>query len=199
MADAPQGPNAAFLSSYQSDLWPSQATAEASFRRSKFFKKWDSRALERFFHYGLRDTPTALYLDQDAGSVTLTTTKHQEAWAYVRSNFTPQSIDPHDPVEHLLNPDVVPMAVTSFEFTRPEIQLSYLGLPHLRPSVLWLYGEHSLINLPVLHDKKMILTGSGIGGSGGVKTGKVETIVIEAAGHMVPMEKVQESADLMAR
>ncbi|MCJ1474796.1 hypothetical protein MMC13_003456 [Lambiella insularis] len=193
------GPNAAFLSSHRPDLWPSRAGAEASFRRNKFFKDWDPRTLEKFVQFGLRETPTAVYPDSEAGAVTLTTTKHQEAWSYLRSNFTPQSNSHHEPVEHLLSPDVAPTDAIKYVFNRPECALSLLGLPYLRPSVLWVYGEHSPINVPEIRKEKMPLTGSGIGGSGGLQTGKVEEVVFEEAGHMVPMEKVKECGELMAR
>ena len=133
----PYGPNPAVLTSHRPDLWPSRGMAEASFRKDPFFKTWHPRVLDNYLKYNLRDTPTALY--PIAGSVTLTTTKHQEAWSYIRSNFSPQ-LGEHDPLQQLLSPDLDPKGTGTYVFSRPEVVLASNGLPHLRPSVLYLYG-----------------------------------------------------------
>ena len=39
------------------------------------------------------------------------------------------------------------------------------------------------------------MTGVGVGGSGGAKEGRVKEVVIEDAGHLIPMEKVGETAE----
>jgi pimeloyl-ACP methyl ester carboxylesterase len=205
--NSPSGPNAAFLTSHRPDLWPSRSKAEASFRSNPFFKTWESRVLDKHLQYALRDTPTALYpastlagsTKATPGAVTLKTTKHQEAWSYVRSNFAPQSADPIDPIERLLSPDLDPADSGTYLFHRAESILALQGLPNIRPRVLWVFGARSHINTPALQDEKMALSGTGIGGSGGVRAGMVEKAVVEEAAHMVPFEKVQECAVLLAR
>lgn len=45
----------------------------------------------------------------------------------------------------------------------------------------------------------MPLTGTGIGGSGGVKAGRVEKAIIENGGYMVTLERVKECATVLGR
>ena len=200
---SPSGTNPALLTSRRPDKWPSRSQAEASFRKNPFFKTWNPRALDRHLKFGLRDVPTALYPDpvnpteQNSHAVTLTTSKHQEAWTYLRSNFSPLSAHPQDPAEQLVSPDLVPLDRT-FTFRRPEADLTLQSLPHLRPSVLWLFGDKSFISTPVSREEKS-LCGTGVGGSGGVQAGQVETAIVEDATHSLPFEKVPECAALLAR
>lgn len=199
--DSPSGPNAALPTSYRPDLWSSRSKAERSFRNNPFFKVWQPRVLDKYLQYGLRDTPTALYdssSEATPGAVTLTTTKHQEAWSYVRSNFAPKSLDPNDPTQRLLSPDLDPTNEGAYLFHRAESILALQGLPHLRPSVLWVFGSQSPINTPELQDEKMALSGTGLGGNGGVITGRVERVIIQDAAHMVPFEKVEDCAVALA-
>ena len=94
--DVPAGTNAAMPSSFRPDLWPSRAAAEASFRKGRFFKSFDERVLNNILKYGLREVPTAVYplsTTTEQGAVTLTTTKHQEVWTYLRPNFNPLRLD----------------------------------------------------------------------------------------------------------
>ena len=44
----------------------------------------------------------------------------------------------------------------------------------------------------------MAVTGTGIGGSGGAKAGRVEKAVVEGSAHMTPIDKTQECAILLA-
>lgn len=206
----PAGPNAAFLTSHRPDWWPSRSAAEASLKEISFFKAWEPRVFEKYVAYGLRETPTAIYptsapnkltkpTEPTSGAVTLTTTKHQEAWSYVRSNFVPQATDPNDRVERLISPDLDPTHEGTYVFHRAEAALALQGLPHVRPSILWIFGAQSAINTTALQDEKMELCGTGIGGSGGVQAGRVRKEVIDDAGHMVPFERVQECASRIAR
>ena len=190
----PYGPNPALPTSYRPDLWPSRDKAEVSFRKNPFFKTWDARVLDNYLNYNLRETPTATY--PIPGMVTLTTTKHQEAWAYVRSNFTPQLAE-HDPLQQLLSPDVDPKDTGKYVFTRAEDILAAKGLPHLRPSLLYIFGSQSPLNSPAGQDEKMAVTGTGLGGSGGAKAGRVEKAVVEGSAHMTPMDKTKECAVLL--
>ena len=199
---APAGPNAALPATYRPDLWNSRTEAESAFRSNKFFQTWDVRVLDEYLKYGLRETPTAVYplsasVPKDA--VTLTTTKHQEAWSYLRSNFEPPDTD--SSVDRLLYPDYpeyASQAETKHAFYRPESSMTVQNLPHVRPSVLYVFGQKSYLSSPALQDEKMSLTGTGVGGSGGTKAGKVEKVVIERAGHLAPLEVVGMCADVAA-
>lgn len=174
--DPPSGPNAAFLSSYWPDCWSFRDAAAESFRKISF-KNWDSRVLDKYVLYGLRKTLTAIYPTHSAtsGAVTLTTTKHQEAWTYVRSNFASQSVDANNRQEQLLSPDFDSNSgVRTYVFYRAECIQAWEGLPRICPSILWIFSAQSPFNTPVLQDEKMAHSGTGVGGSGGEGVGKVE-------------------------
>ena len=47
-------------------------------------------------------------------------------------------------------------------------------------------------------DKKIDVTGTGVGGSGGVKEGRVKEEVIDGVGHLVPMVAPKDCAGLAA-
>jgi pimeloyl-ACP methyl ester carboxylesterase len=189
----PPGMNVAHPSSYRPDLWPSLAAASAAFRKNKFFAGLDSRVLNSILEYGIRKVPTALYpLSETAkeGAYTLTTTKHQEVWSFLRPNF--EGRDPTtsvNRVDRLLFPDMNP-AQGEVLFYRGEINVAYEYLPYLRPSVLFIFGAKSNLSAPEAQDQKMERTGAGLGGSGGAKLGQVEKYVFEKLGHMGPLEDV---------
>ncbi|KAL9612196.1 MAG: hypothetical protein Q9167_003184 [Letrouitia subvulpina] len=203
LGDAPYGPNAAFLSTRRPDLWPSRAAAESSFRRNPFFQAWDPRVLSLYVKYGLRELPTAVYPNLTSSlsspkeelekekQVTLTTTKHQEAWSYVRSTFEPQEDDERD---RLLSPDLDLEKYGDYLFQRPECMITLMNLPVVRPSVLYIFGEKSQLSPPEENEKKVKVTGTGLGGSGGEKLGRVAGVVAEGVGHLVPFEDVGGSA-----
>jgi pimeloyl-ACP methyl ester carboxylesterase len=45
----------AAASAKRRDRWPSREEALESFKKSKFYQTWDSRVLDRWVQYGLRD------------------------------------------------------------------------------------------------------------------------------------------------
>lgn len=190
--DHPPGPNAALPSTFRKDVWPSRAAAEASFRKNKFFSSWDHRVLDLYLNYGLRNTPTPIYPAAPAGSVTLTTTKHQEAWTYLRSRLEPLSNDDH--VERLLSPDLDPTKEGKYLYHRAEPGLVLESLPYIRPPVLYIYGDNSPISTTSAQDTMMNRTGAGLGGSGGAKAARVAKTIIPNSGHLVPMDKVTQCA-----
>ena len=126
--------------------------------------------------------------------VTLSTTKHQEAWSYARSNFTPLAVTQIEKQEEfLISPDQDSSHEGRYIFVKPEIFQTYLRLPELRPAVLWLYGETSYINPAEIREKKSH-TGKGRGGSGGFELGKVKEIIMPNTGHMLPLDEPMQTA-----
>ena len=161
--------------------------------------------LDKYIEFGLRQVPTALYPDPveevtvSPASVTLATSKHQEAWTYLRPNFESQG----EQSDRLLSPDLDPEDQGQFHFTRAECGISYANLPHLRPSVLYILGSTSYLTSPQWEVDKLRPTGTGLGGSGGVPAGKVQKVVIDGVGHLVPCEQpglcAEHAADWLGR
>jgi pimeloyl-ACP methyl ester carboxylesterase len=206
------GPAAA--SAVRRDRWPSRKAAIESFSRSKFYQAWDPRVLALWVKYGLRELPTKLYPDAQPSpaatgaavtteptitpnvtenfsekEVTLTTTKHQEVFTFMRPNLP---LEPDSAPLALTHPDIPPSGPIS-PFYRPEPTITFHNLPFLRPSVFYIFGEHSDLSAPQYRSEKMATTGTGTGGSGGVKAGRVVDVMIKGTGHLIPMEKVEET------
>jgi hypothetical protein len=95
--------------------------------------------------------------------------------------------------------DVTPHAEPQTPFYRGESTIVFDQLPSLRPSVFYIFGELSFLTDDATIEEKMRLTGAGVGGSGGRAEGRVANVTVKGAGHLIPMEKVEESADLISK
>ncbi|KAL8950990.1 MAG: hypothetical protein Q9222_003005 [Ikaeria aurantiellina] len=203
--ELPPGPNAAMLSTFRPDIFPSIEDAHNSIRRNKVFASWDARAVNGYIKHGLRQIPTALYPVSKiapVGAVTLTTTKHQEAWTYLRPNFQAR-IDSNDgPAldrrELLLSPDLDAESEGTFLFHRAEPGIVESSLPFVRPSVLYMFGAQSPLSPPEKRKAKLEGTGVATGGNGGHKYNMVSAEVFPGASHLLPWEKVKECAEAVA-
>ncbi|PGH12088.1 hypothetical protein AJ79_04487 [Helicocarpus griseus UAMH5409] len=199
-------PTTTAASTYRRDIWPSRAAAAESLKKNKFYQSWDPRVLDRWIQYGLRELPTALHpLPQSSQSaptsqttdlkpVTLTTTLHQEVFTFSRPNYTGQP-GSNRPVNRLTHPDLVPGLIDGYPFYRPEPPRTFAQLPHLRPSVLYIFADKSDMCLPQFCQDKLNYTGIGVGGSGGVAEGRVKSVRLNDVGHLIPMEAVGQAAD----
>lgn len=195
----------AFASAKRRDLWPSRAEATKGFKKSKFYQSWDPRVLDCWIEHGLRDAPTKLYPDATDGQVTLTTTKHQEVMTFLRPNFRnkggetePDSADftlSNTKLNRRTHADLTPYEQPQEPFYRGESTIVYNQLPALKPSVLYIFGSESFLTDDAIVEDKLAKTGSGVGGSGGRAEGRVDSVMVQDAGHLIPMEKVEESAD----
>ncbi|KAF9696233.1 hypothetical protein EKO04_006081 [Ascochyta lentis] len=199
----------AFASAKRRDLWPSRAEAAKSFKKSKFYQAWDPRVLDCWIEHGLRDTPTKLYPDAKERQVTLTTTKHQEVMTFLRPNFRNRGGETeHDSADFTLtNPklnrrthaDITPDEQPQEPFYRGESTIVFNQLPALKPSVLYIFGGKSSLTNDAIIEEKLAKTGSGVGGSGGRAEGRVDSVLLHDAGHLIPMEKVVETAEHTAK
>ncbi|PLB46739.1 putative toxin biosynthesis protein [Aspergillus steynii IBT 23096] len=191
------------LSTYRRDIWPSRKAAADSYQRNPFYQAWDPRVLERWIQSGLRDLPTAIYPgDSEAATanaadtrpVTLTTPLHQEVFTFSRPNYDgPPGKDV--PVNRVTHPDLNTDHFGSFPFYRPEPSRVFSELPHLRPSVLYLFGGKSEMSLPDMIADKMTHTGTGLGGSGGAAVGRVRDILFKQFGHLLAQEAPVECGE----
>ncbi|KAL4939888.1 hypothetical protein BDV06DRAFT_224608 [Aspergillus oleicola] len=192
------GPNPAIISALRRDLWESPEKATASLTKS--LHQWDPRARDRYLRFGLRPVPTRLYNPSNdpkvpKTAVTLTTTKHQEAWSYSTPNLEPESAG----LDRLLLPDWDPEQERPYLFSRPECWSAMRNLPFLRPGVLWVFGGRSYLSPPDAQDAKKRATGTGVGGSGGAAKGMVEKAVLAEGSHTLVFEQVDWSASVCAR
>lgn len=189
------------LSTHRRDLWPSRQAAAESFKRSPFYQAWDPRVLDRWVEYGLRDLPTATHplndktiTDMNNPPVTLRTPLHQEVFTFSRPNYhhVPGS---NKPVNRVTHPDLDGDLPDSYPFYRPEPGRIFSQLPHLRPSVLYIFAGKSDMCLPDMRADKLAHTGTGLGGSGGVAAGRVRDVFLEDVGHLLAQEAVNECAE----
>lgn len=191
------------LPSYRKDHWKNKAEAEATFRKNPLVKRFDQRVIEKVLAHSIRPTPTLLYpqatLDDNhedgEQAYTLTTPKHQEAASVVRPNYEDVSVLSSPNVQDRYRyPDVWPDAPFKSPFYKSEGRSSWMFLPHLRPSVFWLYGADSYSADPEERESKMERTGTGWNGSGGAPLGRVKEALVQGSGHFVCMERVTECA-----
>ncbi|KAB8260585.1 Alpha/beta hydrolase family-domain-containing protein [Aspergillus pseudonomiae] len=192
------------LSTYRRDIWPSRKAAAEGFNRSPFYQAWDSRVLDRWIEYGLRELPTAIHqLPNEASKdgeqpVTLTTPLHQEVFTFSRPNYDgPPGKDV--PVNRVTHPDLDPDHLGSFPFYRPEPSRIFAEIPHLRPSVMYIFGGKSDMCLPEMMADKMANTGVGLGGSGGAAAGRVRDVYLKEFGHLLAQEAPTECAEAASK
>lgn len=176
------------------DRWPGREVARTSFKKSKFYQTWDPRVLDLWIEHGLRDLPSKLYPSHEDNEVTLRTSKHQEVLTFMRGNLPgPLNPNPSTDPNPLTHGDVDLSFPGISPFYRPEALAVFKRLPFLKPSVLYIFGSKSNLSEPHLRAEKMAITGSGVGGSGGAAKDRVREVVLDA-GHLIPMEKVAETA-----
>ena len=144
----------------------------------------------------MRETPTALYSSNRnqilaSGSVTLKTTKHQEAWGYKQLN-SDLRLEPG--LNRLLMPDWDPTITLPRISNRSEPLIAMRFLPYLRSSVLYVFGAKSPLSTHEEQEKKIKRTGIGAGGSGGAAGGMVKGHVLQGFGHLLIFEQPAETA-----
>ncbi|KAK4152407.1 hypothetical protein C8A00DRAFT_16289 [Chaetomidium leptoderma] len=192
----------AIASTNRRDIWDSRASAATKFKQSKFYQTWDPRVLDLWIQHGLRALPTAIYpassLEQDdQRGVTLATTKHQELFTFLRPTYRPQAsgrFPDREPPTTISAEKEKAAAAGGYPFYRPEPVYAFSRLAELRPSVLYVFGEASELSPAASRLAKMEITGTGLGGSGGAKEGRVKEVVLDC-GHLVAMERVPQCAE----
>ncbi|GKZ32172.1 hypothetical protein AbraIFM66950_001352 [Aspergillus brasiliensis] len=195
------------FSVHRQDTWPSREAATKSLRREAFYQTWDIRVFARLVEHGLRDDPKESHVEGGNGQshepmpVRLATPliQHLASLGRPYHDLPAPDAGPHDPRNRLTHPDLDPELLTSLPFYRPEITALFPRLPHLRPSVLYVYGSKSNLSLPEFRSDKLRTTGIATGGSGGAAAGRVREVVIQGYSHQVPFEAVNECADEVAR
>ena len=81
-----------------------------------------------------------------------------------------------------LDPDVDPSSLAIYPFYRPESLATFKRLPSLRPPVFYILGELSTVSKRETRRDKVKVTGTGVGGSGGIAEHKVKDIELPMVG-----------------
>jgi hypothetical protein len=157
--------------------------------------------LDRLVEYGLRDLPTPSFSDPVASDrappVTLATPKDQEVFTFVRPNIEGSGHN-GQAVNKKTQPNINPAMPVIYLYYRAEVPAAFLNLPHLRPSVFYIFGETSDVATPDMMRSNLETTGVGVGSSGGVKEGRVKGMVIKGVGHLISMKAVERTVDSTA-
>ncbi|KAL3449708.1 Alpha/beta hydrolase family-domain-containing protein [Aspergillus insuetus] len=202
------GRNPALWASTRCGRWTSRQDAEKYIRGHPYWRGWDARCVEGYVRFGLRAADTG---DGDgdgsaAGGVTLKTNKAQEAWTFLRFNGAVPSPSPSPSRgntgidTNTTDTNQAIDAKADFHASAPWPVLAYELFPYIRPTVLYVFGSKSQMNVPARRAEKLQRTGIGHGGSGGMAAGLnlVRAEVLEGASHMVPLERVAETAGVVA-
>lgn len=189
----------AAASANRRDLWPSRRAAADKMRANPAFQVWDPRVLDKYIEYGLRELPTEFYPETpvDGVPVTLQTTKAQEQYNYVKPTYDDDRLlmEKGQVWNEFYADDREDIG--DEEFSRSENKILWHRLSELKPSVLFVPGENSGVSSPELRRRRLEVTGTGPGGSGGLARGRVKEAAVDA-GHLVPYERPKEAAQASA-
>ena len=149
------------------------------------YKTWDARAVAALKKYGLRES--------SSGSVRTTSSKHQEIALVFMPNFGGVGKAGYDRMsveERHACPDIdLDDATIWYPIWRPECIGIMKLLPNIRPGVLYIVGSASGASRPEVCAQRLATTGTGIGGSGGQRLGRVKQVVVEKGSHMIAMDR----------
>lgn len=184
------------FATFRKSSWPSREAARAELSKSPFYRSWDSRVLDRWVRYGLREVSSTTHGDVERGAnedprqespVRLTTTPSQEAFTFMRANFDGYGVD-GAPIDRKTHADLDPNWPHIYPFYNASVHSVFERLPSLRPPTLYVFGSTSTISDAEQNAAKLAATGAGVGGSGGVAAGRVKGVTLDGVGHLIPME-----------
>ena len=155
---------------------------------------WDEGARSRLAKHGVYE---------EVGKWRSTTPKDQIAALVCRFNPKKLGVNGMEGVtmeEREEIPDVDPEAWNPGLFYQSALKESWDLLPYVRPRVFYVNGEKSpFFGRPRTRDERAQITGTGVGGNGGIKVGAVEQVVVKDGDHTLVFEKqVGEVADHIA-
>ncbi|TKA81743.1 hypothetical protein B0A55_01125 [Friedmanniomyces simplex] len=124
-----------------------------------------------------------------------------EGWMYARSwlDPLPPTGDIATPRTRAKYPDQHQYVRASHPFYRGEDVHIWHDLPRLRPGAAYIFPSSGPMTDAESMNAKVERTGTGAAGSGGVKEGRVEKLVVEGVGHLLPFEKPGECAAIAAK
>ncbi|KAK2595802.1 hypothetical protein QQS21_006565 [Conoideocrella luteorostrata] len=178
----------AFQTLKQNDTYPTRQEAESSVVKLNNARTWDERVLARLKHYSVLRRSAS-------GDWVQTTPKDQIAALVSRFNpgligLGPGGIKDVTHAQRELVPDSDPQAHNLGPFYRHELRLAWDMLPSMRPWVLYVNGGKSpFFGYPATREERARLTGTGVGGNGGIDLGAVKQIVIEDGEHSMVFDR----------
>ncbi|KAK2595435.1 hypothetical protein QQS21_006845 [Conoideocrella luteorostrata] len=191
----------AAASTKRRDVWPSRENAAELFKNSPFYKSWDPRAFDQWIAYGLRNVT-----DGPGGEVTLATTKHQEVFTFLRPSWPAFDAAGKNVVDPKWMQDVgtsIKVSRPTYPFYRAEPLNTFSRMSDLRPGVIFINGAQSDVVRHQDVKKRTEITGTGLGGSGGIAAHRVEEVSHPKYGHFVPLEDpvfcAQQAAGFMKK
>lgn len=183
------------------DGWSSRSDVEAWIQKNPYYKNWDPRTISRFVEYGfIEDEQPA---DGGAAKLRSKTPPMIEVTYLYRPNLGaagsqgPEHITAEQKAEV---PDIHPNAKLRTPVYRPEGPIAFNMLPSVRPSVQFVLGESSGYAAPEIQKPRFELTGTGVGGSGGQRLGRVKQHFVKRGMHTIPVDKnLDEVASVAAQ
>ncbi|KAJ5088037.1 hypothetical protein N7456_011653 [Penicillium angulare] len=178
-----------FRTLQRKESWTTRKEAEMKAVKAQGAETWADGARERLKRHGVFQHHASWGSDW-----ALTTPKNQIASMVLRHNpeeigMGPGGLDEVTLEQRALVPDINPDSIHKGPFYRPELELGWSLLPGMRPWVLYVNGGNSHDLGPAkVRDERARITGTGVGGSGGMKLGAVKQVVIEGGEHTLPFD-----------
>lgn len=182
-------------------LFPNRAVAEAGVRKNPFFAKWHPRAIDLLVEHNFVPAHVHDAIGPEPGdssqpsaeAVVTSTPRAMETSLIARPNYRAaglKGLDTMDAQDKRSAPDVDPEAQMKFPFYRPEPITTLKMLPQIRPSVCYILGDKSHSSSDKIHTIWLKTTGTGVGGSGGERLGRVvERMVGPNGDHYILLDK----------
>ncbi|KAJ5920953.1 hypothetical protein N7466_009279 [Penicillium verhagenii] len=180
------------------ESWDTREEAEKRVVKSNAAGAWSEKVVARLKRYGIFQT--AANKENRSGSSgdggwALSIPKDQIATMVFRHNpegvgMGPGGLEDVTLAQRELIPDSNPDDRGKGPFYRPEMQLGWDLLPKIRPWVLYVNGSNSPdLADPVVREERARITGTGVGGNGGMRLGAVKQVVIEEGEHTMPFDR----------
>lgn len=182
----------------QKDTYSTKEEAELELIKRHTATTWDKRVLSRLAQHGLCQV-------EGSKEWRMTTPKHQIATLVLRFDPNDTGMGPRgyaDVTDEMreIFPDRDPAACPSGKFYNLARQVGWHLIPHIRPRVLYINGSNSpIFGAAETRDERAKLTGTGVGGNGGMAAGAVEQVIIEGGEHTMPFDEgINKVADVLA-
>jgi hypothetical protein len=172
------------------DAYTTREEAETQLIRCHNAKSYEKRVSDRFRVYGVYERD-----GEKDKEWAMTTPKDQLVGLMGRINPTGVARGPGGMADVTLAdreivPDADPEGFQTGPLYRAELQKAWLLLPSMRPWVLYINGGKSPAFGPAkAREERLMLTGTGVGGNGGVRLGAVKQVVIEDGEHTMTFDR----------